>query len=163
MNYKTGDKVTVKEGCKGACVTLENRDFDYLEIINVDDYDDDGYTYDAYLGDVKVSWCYNCYKDEHLEPYDSTVTWDNLKWKDIVVGTEGDERMVLGVLNDLVFLSMPDDFCRACAYFHKVALQNSGYTIKQIVERKVAETVELTLDEVAKKFGVDVKNLKIKE
>jgi len=59
------------------------------------------------------------------------ITWETLKWKDVLVDYDGRERMVLGVLNDLVDVSCTDNFKMAYANFHKQELQNDGYTIKQ--------------------------------
>ena len=97
-----------------------------------------------------------------IEPYNPTITWDTLKWKDVVVDKDGDEQMVLLIANDLVFLSYYDDFESARTDFsHKQQLQDRGYTIKQ--PTPPPEKLELTLDQIAEKFGVDVTNIKIKK
>ena len=154
--FKVNDKVTVKAGCKHECVKLEDKVFDYLLITGVDS--DDGYTYTAYRGGEKVTGCM-CYKDDHLELYVAPViTWDTLKWKDVVVDRYGDKRLVLGVLNDAVFLSGINNFNVSGAFYHKEEIQTKGYTIKQAP----VEKLELTLEQVAEKFGVEVGNLKIK-
>jgi len=105
--------------------------------------------------DTKWAW----YKD-WLELYNFIITWDTLKWKDVVIDVNGDEGMVLGVLNDLVFLSS-NDFNVTGSFYNKKELQNFGYTIKQAT--LTPEKLELTLDQIAEKFGVDVTNIKIKE
>ena len=65
------------------------------------------------------------------------ITWDTLKWKDVLVETDGDERMVLAVTNDLLDISYPDDFEEYYDTYHKLELQKFGYTIKQatIIEK----------------------------
>ena len=59
------------------------------------------------------------------------ITWDTLKWKDVVINNDGDERMVLDVRNDLVDISYPGNFEEHYSIFHKKQLQKAGYTIKQ--------------------------------
>ena len=59
------------------------------------------------------------------------ITWDTLKWKDVVIDNDGDELIVLAVVNDLVFISYNDDFEKHLNTYHKQELQKSGYTIKQ--------------------------------
>ena len=66
-----------------------------------------------------------------LELYNPIITWETLKWKDVVVDKDGDERMVLGVLNDLVDLSCIGSFEEYSHIYHKKELQDMGYTIKQ--------------------------------
>ena len=154
--FKVNDKVTVKAGCKHACGNLKNEVFDYLIIDKIDG--DSYYSYTAYNGGEKVDSCSCCYTDQHLELYVAPViTWDTLKWKDVVV-RYGNERMVLDVRNDLVDLSHYGEFERHTGTFHKQELQKTGYTIKQAP----VEKLELTLEQVAEKFGIEVGNLKIK-
>jgi len=154
--FKVNDKVTVKAGCEGKCVRLENEVFEYLII---DEVDGDGdYSYTAYNGGEKVDSC-SCYADHHLELYVApAITWDTLKWKDVVVDRDGEERLVLGVRNDLVDISPFHDFMKLCGSFHKVQLQQMGFTIKQAPVDKL----ELTLEQVAEKFGFDLGKIKIK-
>ena len=101
---------------------------------------------------------YKNWLELYTEP-SKEITWDTLKWKDVVINEDGDERIVLDVRNDLVDLSYDDDFDTHGSTFHKKELQKYGYTIKQ----PTPEKLELTLDQVAEKFGVDVTNIKIKE
>ena len=65
------------------------------------------------------------------------ITWDTLKWKDVVIDNGGEERMVLAVTNDLVDLSYFGDFEQYSHTYHKLELQKDGYTIKQatIIEK----------------------------
>ena len=59
------------------------------------------------------------------------ITWDTLKWKDVVINSDGNELIVLAVVNDLVFISYNDDFEKHLNTYHKLELQKDGYTIKQ--------------------------------
>ena len=121
------------------------------------------------------------------------ITWDTLKWKDVVINKNGNEQMVLDVRNDLLDLSYRGDFYTHVNTFHKKELQEWGFTIKQptptpeteseafkkmvaevkrvseeqVEKAREAETIveklELTLDQIAEKIGVDVTNIKIKK
>jgi len=154
--FKVNDKVTVKAGCEHECAVLGDEVFDYLIINKIDDYG--RYYYTAYNGGEKVDSC-SCYKDDHLELYVApAITWDTLKWKDVVV-MDGKDRLVLDVRNDLVDLSYYSDFERHLDTLHKQELKKAGYTIKQATP---VDKLELTLEQVAEKFGVEVGNLKIK-
>ncbi len=157
--FKVNDKVTVKAGCKHECSVLENEVFDYLIIDKV--HNNNYYAYTAYHGGEKINNYYNYYTDDHLELYIApAITWDTLKWKDVVVDRDGDEQMVLGLLNDMLFLSDYNDFKSYDDWYHKQELQNEGYTIKQATP---VDKLELTLEQVAEKFGVEVTNIKIKK
>ena len=138
--FKVGDKVIVKEGCKQKCLVLGNTDFDYLKIIEI--YEG-RYIYRGYLRDKEVGSCSHCYNDNHLEPYTPTITWETLKWKDVVLDEDGDKQMVLGVSNDLVFLSCINNFETSGNSRHKKELQNYGFTIKQAPVEKPKETIEV--------------------
>jgi len=59
------------------------------------------------------------------------ITWDTLKWKDVLITDNGLERMVLDVRNDLVDISYPGNFEEHYSTYHKKELQNFGLTIKQ--------------------------------
>jgi len=75
---------------------------------------------------------------------------------------DGNERMVLVVSNDVVTLSESYDFEKISIIDHKKQMQDKGYTIKQATPTP-PEKLELTLEQVAEKFGVDVTNIKIKK
>ena len=192
---KTGDKVKIKEkfweiesdiftysGMKKlAGRTLEVRSVYNSGIVRTKQDDSNDNT----------SW----YWDKNwVELYRPTITWDTLKWKDVMTDEDGDEYMVLGILNDMVLLSDYNDFEVSGGWFHKQKLQKWNYTIKQAIaptpeteseafkkmvaevkrvseeqveKAREAETIveklELTLDQIAEKFGVDVTNIKIKK
>jgi len=153
MNFKTGDKVTVKDSQKSACDSLANKNFDYLVITEV--ISEGTYGYTAYLGGVSVDDCFYCYKDEHLEPYDRTITWDSIAWKDFVLDGCGNKGMVLAVVNDMVCISYADDFDEASGWFHKKQLQKYSYTI----EGAAPAIEEITVAEAEARLGVKIKTL----
>ena len=59
------------------------------------------------------------------------ITWDTLKWKDVVIYKGGDERMVLAIRNDLVDISYAGSFEEHSGTYHKKELQKKGYIIKK--------------------------------
>jgi len=162
--FKVGDKVTVKENFwEIKSGVYANDDMKKLagRTLEVDGIYSNGDVYtkqDDSNDDTVWGWDKN-WLELYTEP-SKEITWDTLKWKDVVVDTPGGERMVLGVLNDVVFLSWDNDFDEVSSNpYTKKELQKYGYTIKQATPEKL----ELTLDRVAEKFGVDVANIKIKE
>ena len=70
------------------------------------------------------------------------ITWDTLKWKDVVINSDGEERMILGVLNDLVFISYDNEFTAHGSTRTKQELQNANYTIKQATPVEKVITVK---------------------
>lgn len=79
-------------------------------------------------------------------------TLDNLAWKDILVKKNGNKRMVLGLLNDLVLMSYVNNFGSADRFYTKKQLQDLGYTVENLQESE-----ELTLEQVCKELGRVVK------
>jgi len=157
--FKIGDKIKVKENFweieRGVYVAdMKKLAGRTLELDFVHSNGDVNTKQDDSNDNTSWTW-----SKDWLEPYNPTITWDTLKWKDVVVEEDGDERMVLGVLNDLVFLSKIENFNVAVYWYHKEELQKKGYTIKQAL----VEKLELTLEQIAEKFGVDVTNIKIKK
>jgi len=161
--FKVGDKVTLKENfweMKSDMFTysgmrkLAGRTLEVASLYgngNVRTKQDDS------KDDTVWTWNKN-WVELYTEP-STEITWDTLKWKDVVVDVNGIERMVLGVLNDLLFISQYTDFENHSMIITKKELQGFGYTIKQ----STPEKLELTLDQIAEKFGVDVTNIKIKK
>jgi len=157
--FKIGDKVKIKENfweIKSEVSVNDNKKKlagRTLEVEYIYDYGDVRTKQDNSNDDTSWFW-----DKDWIELYNPIITWETLKWKDVVV-KYGNEQMVLDVRNDLVFISQPGNFERTCDYSHKQELQDDCYTIKQATPEKL----ELTLEQVAEKFGVDVTNIKIKK
>lgn len=81
---------------------------------------------------------------------------DTMKVGDILVNDD-DKCKVLAVVGDLIATSTTSIFDEFGSWDLKSTLEEYGWKIKN------DSKVELTMDEVATKFGVDVKNLKIKK
>ena len=82
------------------------------------------------------------------------------KQGDPLVNEYGDKLKVLGISGEVYHMSLYDDFDKAGANFTQKDLDDMGcklYTEDQ------EDLTELTLEEVAKKFNVDVSKLRIKE
>jgi len=153
MKFKNGDRVTCKilgteitdarisigkDGMLFICQDVKN---------GVNAEDKLGYKYAWYL-----------FKDfTHTDVTDlklaTTPTWDSLSWKDIVLDEDGDRRMVLAVVNDMVCISYAGDFDVASGWFHKKQLQRYGYTI----QGEVPAVEEITIKEAEARFGVKIK------
>jgi len=93
-----------------------------------------------------------------IELYNPTITWETLKWKDVVVNKDGDEQMVLGVLNDLVSVSNTD-FNVTYAWYHKEELPNCGYTIKQTTPPVEKNETDLLIEATTEQFDKNIKEL----
>ena len=161
MNYKIGDKVKENFWEVGNVLYAHNRMKKLVgRTLEVKSLYDNGYVdtkQDDSKDDTRWTW------DENwLELYNPIITWETLKWKDVVVDVNGSERMVLLVANDLVFISNYTNFDTHSVTRHKKELQNLGYTIKQPTPPPV-EKLELTLGQVVEKFVADITNIKIKK
>lgn len=87
------------------------------------------------------------------------LSWDTLFAGDVLQSRRGEYIIVLGILGELVFLSNFSNKEYAGGIYTKKELQDAGYTIKGTTK----ETLELSLEEVAEKFGVPVEQIKIKK
>ena len=165
MKFKVGDKVKVKEKFWEIESDVYTNAFDgmkklvgrTLEVSCVDANGNFSTKQDDSKDDTRWLW----HKD-WIELCNSTITWETLKWKDVVVSGDGRERMVLDVRNDLVDLSYLDDFENHSTISTKQRLQKLGFTIKQATPTP-PEKLELTLGQVVEKFVADVTNIKIKK
>jgi len=81
---------------------------------------------------------------EHAEK-----TWDTLEVGDVIVDKDGDERKILGVCGEAVFVSQFGDFDNFHTGIGKKELQKIGYKIKDATE----ETPEYTMEEACDKMG----------
>jgi len=162
--FKIGDKVKVKENfweIESDIDATDNRKKLAGRTLEVKFVFNDGDVYtkqDDSNDDTRWAWDKN-WLELYTEPR-KEITWETLKRKDVVFDVNGNERMVLDVRNDLVFISQDDSFYKASNFnYHRQELSDYGYTIKQATPEKL----ELTLEQVAEKFGVDVTNIKIKK
>jgi len=146
--FKIGDKVTVKENFW----EIESRVFinnemkklagRTLEVKSIDSDGDVRTKQDDSKDETEWSWDENLL-EFYIEP-SKEITWETLKWKDVVVDKVGDERMVLRVENDLVDVSGYGNFDAHGTTLHKKELQKFGYTIKQATPvEKPKETIEV--------------------
>jgi len=85
---------------------------------------------------------------------DAEKTWDTLQCGDEVKGKDFKTRKVLGILGEIVFLSLGDHYDYAGGYFTKESLKQEGFTIVQ--EGQVKKPLEVTMEEVREKFGEDI-------
>jgi hypothetical protein len=159
MKYKIGNKLKVKKGCEGECVTYRiSKNATHIKITDVDD--NCNYSYGIFNGKKKLDTCYDCLKDEHLEPLEKT--WDTLEEGDVVVSKTGGQREVLAIKGRVIILSIHNDF-NSCSYhsFTKEDLIANGYTIKNSTPE--SDTVEVSMQEIAKERNIPVEKLRIKE
>ena len=87
------------------------------------------------------------------------ITWETLKKGDFVKFPDERTQKILARIEDLVAISTTDDYEYFSSWNVITMLQRIGYTI---VQSEQAIT-EVSMDEVAEKFGVPVKQLKIKK
>lgn len=145
MKVKVGDVVKVKEGF--ACqfegqkvkITSLNDDGDYADFELVD-------------GNGECSE-----GTEYFEPIEFKAPFQH---NDLIGQSELSQYRVLGVAGEVVFLSgdidiSPNTIQRSLTCSE---LEDLGYKVL-----KGAEDVEVSMDEIAEKFGVDVNRLKVKK
>ena len=85
---------------------------------------------------------------------------DGLEVNDIIVDNDGDERKVLAVLNEenqVYLLSQYDEFTKACNTLTLTELIDECYKLKSQVD---SDTVEMTVEEISKQLGKNVKIVK---
>lgn len=159
MKFKVGDKVRIKKDLKPGsygwvhfdelmskyrgkqttvkeCLTCDTHDYYHLSI------DDSGW-----------SW-----SEDMLKPLNKTLR--NVEVGDVVIHKLGSETVVLEVLTQTVLLSLPGNHAKAWEWHTFTELETNGFTLK---DQEEEETVELTLEDIAKKFNVDIEKLRIKE
>jgi len=90
----------------------------------------------------------------NLEPYLKTIR--DARVGDIVVDEDSKKRMVLGRWQNTIMLSLTNNFKRTGFIFTLDELEED-FTLK---DAPVKQTL-LTMDQIAKKFGIEVSTLKI--
>jgi hypothetical protein len=92
----------------------------------------------------------------------ATPDWNNLQVGDVLVETDGDEREIFAVVNDLVALhDGVSDGRRDFGWFHLKRLEERGWTIKQ--DSPADDTTELSVAEIETKLGVPAGTLRVKK
>ena len=150
MKLKVGDKVTIRKDlvvdkkykkCRFAekMVTYKGKQ---AIITSTND------AVHGYHLDIDDFWWWT---DEMFEP-----TIDNLKVGDVLLDEDEEERMVLGICGRVYFLSIENDF-EVCNY--------GGFTLEEIKKDFTLKSSKTTLtkQQIANKFGVDIKNLRIEK
>lgn len=85
---------------------------------------------------------------------------DGLEVNDIIIDSDGFERKILAVLNEknqVYALSQYNEFTKASSIFTLSELINSDYKLKSQVD---SNTVEMTVEEISKQLGKNVKIVK---
>jgi hypothetical protein len=121
---------------------------------------------DGIAADDKLGYEYSWMLNKDFTGYSATnlrlaeKSFDNPEVGDEYRDAYGNGRFVLGVSGRVIHLSMFTGKNSVGDSFTKEELIKYGYTI---VQDKEEEVTELTLDEIAKKFGKDVSKIKIKK
>ncbi len=147
---KVGDKVRAVPGKNNPCGELQD---DGSNEATITDVTENGF----YIDD----WYYGFFGDWFLDLIPSEITWDTLKVGDKLLA-DRHKFKVLAVLGTLVGVSTTFDHDCFGHWNTKQSLQTAGYTIVQPTPPPPSKTT-LTMDEIAKKFEIDVKNLEIKK
>ena len=85
---------------------------------------------------------------------------DGLEVNDIIIDTDNDERKVLAVLNEenkVYMLSMSNNFNNALNAYTLTEITSDGYKLKM---KEDSNTVEMTVEEISKQLGKNVKIVK---
>jgi hypothetical protein len=153
--FKLGDKVRILDKTVGV-FSLEDTNLKKGDtgIVRKYNRDDSGYFIFKNKDSDEDLWLFN---ESDLELYKRDL--DHLEEGDILVNKDGDEYKVLGVHKYMVHLSGNNDFeAIGCGYTLE-ELKKCGFKLKDQQD----ETLEVTLDDIADKFNVNVKNLKVKK
>lgn len=120
---KIGKKYRIKKGHEGKCANFamefEKDNGCYIVITE----DKSGLYYRIYNSDNDdVGNCWDCFKEEHLIPFEKTM--QDIEYGDVIIHN-GSKRKVLGRLNNLMFVSSANRF-------NESALTN--YTIDELIK-----------------------------
>ncbi len=148
-----GNRYRVKPERVADCVTCNRQPFYYLVIEEIDKGVLVYSTYSA-MG-KKINQCFDCYKPEHLLPY-QPETFSALREGDTFLDVDGRKNKVL-FGNGLVIIAENQNGC-SDFYSEKEFIRNEF-----AIHNHTPLITELTMDEIADKFGISVSNLKIKK
>src|SRR3990167_4571899 len=142
---KVGDKVRAVPGKHNPCVELKDDGSNEEEITDVCK---DGFS---------IAFCKHFHTEhEWLEIVNKESTWDNLQVGDVIEGEYGDNAKVLAVIGDVFLRSGWNSMNTAYYWVTKKEAQRNGWKLQQPIQVK-----EVSLEEVAEKFGVPVEKIKI--
>ena len=147
MTFKYGDKVLVKDTEHTRRIAPET--IGRVAIITSSD------SGNCYLLNFN-QWSMNFYSED-IELYKKTL--NDLQVGDVLVNAADNEATVLGKCGRVVFVSK----------LNEPAKHSCGYTVEELEEKGMKikeakpEVTEVTMDEVAKKFGCSVESFKIKK
>lgn len=150
--FKVGDIVT---GTRGGQVLSRGRTAEIIEVT------DSGYHVKAMGENPANSHPGQTWYDSELKLVkEYKKSMDNLQQGDVLVSDNSykDDLVFQGKIGDM-FGFIEDDSDSTAVWLSKTELENSGYKLKDAE----SEQTEVTLEEIADKFGIDVKELRIKE
>lgn len=154
--FKVGDKIVPNDD-KWTCLTADTIGASYAVITRITLLG--SCCYDLYNSrGEKISSCGFCQNDNNSKLKEKTM--ENLQKGDVLVDKDGYERTVVYAVDEIVFTAGPGDetSSRGVYPWSLGELKHSGIHLKAD-----ETTTELTMDEIADKFGLNVANLKIKK
>jgi hypothetical protein len=147
---KVGDRVKAVVGQYNPCSELHDDCSNEAKITQVSEEH------------LRINGCLHDYDDDYyLARWEGPKTLDNVEVGDVLIAENGNTRKVLGRCGDILFISELNK--------HDISQSDTWWTVSDIqkvftvYQPEEKETVELTLQEVADKIGVDVSVLRIKE
>jgi hypothetical protein len=157
MKYKVGDILEVASEHEHECYTFKNRgESKYVKITEVRS---GGYVYDILDKDKEViGACSSCFNDVDLKVRGNRG-WEDALVGDIVMNGEQKWAVVLAVCGMAYGLSIDADDLDFDSWYSLSEVKENGWTIKGDTQG----VVEVTMDEIADKMGIDVAQLKIKK
>lgn len=154
LKFKAGQKVKVVSNSDPCIKSKQLMVGKVCEIKFIDN--SDIYPYSVWNED-KSNWWW--FIESDLQAVERTL--DDLEVGDILVNGD-EERKVLGLLESLIFTSDNIDFDSASSTVWTVKqLKIHGWSLKQ--EEQPEDTTEISIQEIADKFNIDVDKLRIKE
>lgn len=157
--FKIGDKVRVKEGKENKCGSYTNEPGAH-HLVVIGGENNGKLRYDIMDKEgTKINWCFNCFDDEDLVPYQTEITLETLQKGNVVIDGNGYEYAVILRIEDNILLSSDDNHQHAGYWYTIVELKDDEYTTKPVEPEKT----EVTLEEIADKMGIPLENLRIKD